>query len=73
MTEIMDYLISQVNRGQQKFEITVSPNRQEAAKVRKSTGNLLTGDLALLQVYRQGPDVIYRESNRHVTFQGCIY
>lgn len=50
MTEIMDYLISQVNRGQQKFEITVLPNRQKAAKVRKSTGNLLTMDLALLQV-----------------------
>lgn len=32
MTEIMDYLISQVNQGQQKFEITVSPNRQKAAK-----------------------------------------
>lgn len=32
MTEIMDYLISQVNQGQQKFEITVSPNRQQAAK-----------------------------------------
>ena len=54
MAEIMDYLISQVKQGRpgadQKFEITVSPSRNQAAKVRKLTGNLLTKDLSLQHV-----------------------